>query len=129
MTSWHLNTLKKNWLSQAQKELWRWNKKYFPCFTSALLLGLQKRSKHVANTNFNSNLDLSLLRQKEILRSSWHKNLQNQNNEDFSRKYNRTYRIKWIHFSSFHVSFLNYGPQIVLKCTFFTILCWLQPDT
>ena len=38
---------------------------------------------------------LSLLRQKQMLRFSRHKHLQTQNNEDFFRKYNTNYRIKY----------------------------------
>ena len=40
------------------------------------------------NLKLTSNQDLSLLRQKQILQSSRHKNLENQNNEDFFRNYN-----------------------------------------
>ena len=46
------------------------------------------------NLKNNSNQRLCLFRQKQILRSSRHKNLQNQNNEVFFRKYNTIYRIK-----------------------------------
>ena len=35
---------------------------------------------------------------------------------------------KWGHLSGFHVSFLNYGPWIVQKSTFFIILCWPQQE-
>ena len=42
----------------------------------------------------NSNQGLCLFRQKEILRSSRHKNLENQNNEVFFWKYKTIYRIK-----------------------------------
>ena len=31
--------------------------------------------------------------------------------------------------SSFHVSFLSYGPLIVQKNAFFAILCWSQQET
>ena len=41
----------------------------------------------------NSNQVVSLFRQKPILRSSRQKNLQNQNNEDFFRKYDTVYTI------------------------------------
>ena len=33
------------------------------------------------------------------------------------------------YFPSFYVSFLNYGPYIVQKSLFFTILCWAQQET
>ena len=46
------------------------------------------------NLNNNSNQRLCLFRQKQILRSSRHKNLQNQNNEVFFGKYNTIYRMK-----------------------------------
>ena len=46
------------------------------------------------NLKNNSNQGLCLFRQKQILRSSRHKNLQNQNNEVFFRKYNTIYRMK-----------------------------------
>ena len=49
---------------------------------------------HWLNLKNNSNQGLSLFRQKQMLRSSRHKSLQNQSNEDFFRKHNTIYRIK-----------------------------------
>ena len=47
-----------------------------------------------SNLKNNSNQGLYLFRQKQIVRSSRQKNLQNQNNEVFFRKYNTIHRIK-----------------------------------
>ena len=49
---------------------------------------------HWLNLKNNSNQGLSLFRQKQMLRSSRHKSLQNQSNEDFFRKHNTIYSIK-----------------------------------
>ena len=46
------------------------------------------------NLKNNSNQGLCLFRQKQMLRSSRHKNLQNQYNEVSFREYNTIYRIK-----------------------------------
>ena len=43
------------------------------------------------NLKLNSNQGLALARQKQILRSTRHKNLSNQNNQDSFRKYNVIY--------------------------------------
>ena len=59
--------------------------------TNALWKGLMLYWLNLKN---NSNQGLCLFRQKQILRSSRHKKLQNQNNEVFFRKYNTIYRIK-----------------------------------
>ena len=61
------------------------------------------------NLKLNSNQGLALFRENLILRFTRHKFLQNQNNEDFFRKYNAIYRT--ICNTDYKTQSLKYEPS------------------